>query len=114
MAVDRFRVIIFFLVHILSYFSSNIEYAHIRGFCGELSYSWIPRIQNSVGEPSSWGEVLRCECKVGNSHDTYAVAIKKLVNGNYVVVGHVPRKISSICSIFIRRGGTIHGTINGN
>ena len=60
------------------------------------------------------GEVLRCECKVGNSHDTYAVAIKKLIDSIYVVVGHVPHKISSICSIFILRGGIIHATVNGH
>ena len=51
---------------------------------------------------------------MGNSHDTYAVAIKKPIDVIYVVVGHVPRKISSICSIFIRRGGTIHATVNGH
>ena len=60
------------------------------------------------------GEVLRCEREVGNSHDTYAVAIKKLIDVIYVVVGHVPHKISSICSIYIRQGGTIHTTVNGH
>ena len=68
----------------------------------------------TVWESPADGEVLRCEREVGNSHDTYAVAVKKLIDGHYVVVGHVPRKISSICSIFIRRGGTIHGTVNGH
>ena len=68
----------------------------------------------TVWESPADGEVLRCEREVGNSHDTYAVAIKKLIDGNYVVVGHVPRKISSICSIFIRRGGTIRSIVNGH
>lgn len=68
----------------------------------------------TVWESPADGEVLRCEREVGNSHDTYAVAIKKLIDGNYVVVGHVPRKISFICSIFIRRGGTIRCTVNGH
>jgi len=65
-----------------------------------------------VWESPADEEVLRCERKVGNSYDTYAVAIKKLIDGNCVVVGHVPRKISSICSIFIQQGGTIHATVN--
>ena len=44
------------------------------------------------------GEVLPLE--VGNRHDPYAVTVKK----DELVVGHLPRKISCICSIFIRRG----------
>ena len=50
---------------------------------------------------------MACEQEVGNSHDPQAVAIKKVIDGNLQVVGHIPRKISSICSIFIRRGGKI-------
>ena len=30
------------------------------------------------------------------------------------VVGHVPRKISFLCAAFIRRGGTIYCTVEGN
>ena len=37
------------------------------------------------------GEVLSCEREAGNSHNMYAVAFKKVIDGNYVVVGHVPR-----------------------
>ena len=33
-------------------------------------------------------------------HDTHAVAIRKTVDGEVKTVGHVPRNISSICSIF--------------
>ena len=43
-------------------------------------------------------EELVCAQESGNSHDPYAVAIKK----GSVVVGHVPRKISAICSLFLR------------
>ena len=38
-----------------------------------------------------------------NVYDTFAVAVKK----DDEFVGHCPRKISAICSIFIRRGGKI-------
>ena len=46
---------------------------------------------------------------MSNPHDIYAVAILK----SGVVVGHIPQIISSICSLFLRCGGTIHCTITG-
>ena len=59
------------------------------------------------------GEDLLCEREIGNSYDTHAVAVKKVIDGNLTVVGHIPRRISSICSIFLRRGGTINFTVDG-
>ena len=50
---------------------------------------------------------LFCQREIGNPHDTHAVAIKVNVagdDGTTRTVGHVPRKLSVICSIFIRRG----------
>ncbi len=44
---------------------------------------------------------------IGNTQDIYAVAVLK----SGVVVGHLPRKISSICSLFLRCGGRIHCTV---
>ena len=38
-----------------------------------------------------------------NANDRYAVALKK----DGAVVGHLPQKISRICALFIRRGGTL-------
>ena len=58
------------------------------------------------------GEDLLCEWEVGNSHNTHAVVVKKVIDGNLTVVGHVPRRLSSICSTFLRRGGTINGTVD--
>ena len=52
------------------------------------------------------GEVLPCVREVGNRHDPYVIAVKK----DELVVGHLPHKISCICSIFIRRGGKIYCT----
>ena len=54
-------------------------------------------------------EVLSCEREVGNVYDTFAVAVKK----DDEIVGHCPRKISAICSIFIRRGGKITCQVTG-
>ena len=57
------------------------------------------------------GDLLR-EQETGNSsgemHNLQAVAIKKTIDGGTLqVVGRVPRKISSVCLIFLRRGGSI-------
>ena len=57
---------------------------------------------------------LLTEREVGNPHDTHAVAIKKHISGVLTTVGHVPRTISKVSSVFIRRGGTIQGTVNGH
>ena len=55
------------------------------------------------------GEELQCQREIGNSSDLYAVAVLK----DSTTVGHLPRKISRICTLFIRRGGTITCLVNG-
>ena len=60
-----------------------------------------------IWECPSEDDALVCEREIGNTHDTHAVAIRKDIEGEARTVGHIPRKISSLCSIFIRRGGTI-------
>ena len=55
------------------------------------------------------GEVLPCLREDGNPHDRYAVAVSKSSR----VVGHVPRRISTLCSMFLRRGGTIACIVKG-
>ena len=59
-------------------------------------------------------EVLQYEKEKGNSHDLYldlyAVAVKKLDS----IVCHVPRTISTLCHLFLSRGGSITcGTVTG-
>jgi len=56
------------------------------------------------------GEVLSCQREPGNRHDPYAVAT--VSDGR--TVGHVPRNISPICSIFIRRRGVITCSVTGS
>ena len=58
-------------------------------------------------------EWLVCECEIGNSHDPLSVVMKKLIKGNSTVVGHVPRRISPFCSIFIKRGRSITCIVDG-
>ena len=59
------------------------------------------------------GEKLICEREIGNPCDPQAVAIKKEISHVLQVVGHVPRRILSICSIFIRQGRIIKCTVTG-
>ena len=47
-------------------------------------------------------EKLSCEWEIGNTHDTHAMAVCKIIDGDIKTVGHVPHKISALCSIFIR------------
>ena len=49
------------------------------------------------------GEILRCEIDLDNSDDPSGVAITK----GATTIRDVPRKISTICFIFVRREGTI-------
>ena len=47
------------------------------------------------------GETLVCKREPENPTDAYAVAVL----ANSIVVGHVPRKISAACSLFLRTRG---------
>ena len=76
---------------------SKIEESHevescVRGF-HVYKDKWTPTI----------GETLSCELEDGNLFDPYAVAIKKGTN----VIGHIPRKISAACSLFLEMSGTL-------
>ena len=49
------------------------------------------------------GEEFPCRREVGNTFDPFAVAVMR----DDTVIGHVPRRISSICAMFLRREGSI-------
>ena len=55
------------------------------------------------------GDELVCEREPHNSHDRYAVAVKKMG----IIIGHLPRKLLKLCSLFLRRGGSIFCTVSG-
>ena len=65
-------------------------------------------VYKAVWEPEL-GEELQCRRERVNAQDMYAIAVIKDTN----VVGHLPRKISRICSLFIRRGGTLTCRVTG-
>ena len=55
------------------------------------------------------GETLTCIRERGNRNDVFAVAVQS--DGN--IVGHVPRHISCISTLFIRRGGVLNCLVTG-
>ena len=55
------------------------------------------------------GEILNCQAEPGNQFDRYSVAVLK----NSTPVGHLPKKLSCVFSLFIRRGGTIQCQVTG-
>ena len=52
------------------------------------------------------GETLTCKRERGNRNDVFVQS-----NGN--IVGHIPRKISCICTLFICRGRVLNCLITG-
>lgn len=56
------------------------------------------------------GEQLACQREPTNIHDRYAVAVIK----SDTIIGHLPRKVSKVCSLFLRRGGSIICTVTGS
>ena len=54
------------------------------------------------------GEQLACAREPTNTSDVHAVAVLK----SGTIIGHLPRKISTLCSIFLG-GGSIHCVVTG-
>ena len=67
-------------------------------------------IYSTVWTPTV-GEELICKREVGNLVDRYAVGVYKQVND--ALVGHLPRSISLLCSLFLRHGGNIICRVTG-
>ena len=55
------------------------------------------------------GEVLACEKEPHNVEDRYAVAVRK----DEAIIGHLPRNLSRVYSLFIRQGGSIECIVTG-
>ena len=66
-------------------------------------------VYEAVWSPQ-FGETLSCHLEFGNIMDPYAVSILKADK----IVGHVPRKISAFCHLFLRRGGLMLCQITGH
>lgn len=57
------------------------------------------------------GEELICKRDLTNHHNRFAVAVIKDID---TVVGHAPRKVSSVFTLFLRHGGTIKCRVTGH
>ena len=53
---------------------------------------------------------LPCQKEPVNIDDPFAVAVMK----SGIILGHVPRKISSVCSLFLDRNGSITCRVTGH
>ena len=58
---------------------------------------------------ASIGEELACQREPSNGVDRYAVVVIK----DDAVVGHLPKKMARIYSLFLRRGGVIRCRVAG-
>ena len=56
------------------------------------------------------GEEFPCKREAGNTFDPFAVAVMR----GTTVISHVPRRISSICSLFLRKEGSITCQVTGH
>ena len=63
------------------------------------------------------GETLECMREARNTKDRYAVAVVKSTASatgfSTSVVGHLPKKMSHLSSLFLRRGGLISCEVTG-
>ena len=55
------------------------------------------------------GEELLCKQEPHNDHNRHSVAVRR----KRAVVGHLLRKMARVCSLSLRRGGTIRFTVTG-
>ena len=68
----------------------------------------------SIRLNSAIEEELSCKREIGNAHDTHAVAVCNIIDGDIKTAGHVLHKKSAPCLIFIRLSGSILYIIKGN
>ena len=93
-------------------------YVHCRSrcrlFCAAMELTVESCVRGLHVYKDTWtpsvGEELPCKRETGNDKDRYAVAVMR----GDTIVGHVPRKISAACSLFLRRNGTIRCTVTGS
>ena len=71
------------------------------------TYEFVSMVRGYHEYRSVWsavvGEEFQCRIELSNSYDLFAIAVCK---SDGVIVGHVPQRISSIFSSFLRQGGT--------
>ena len=68
------------------------------GDCCVRGYHIYERVWDAV-----IGVNLTCRWELTNESNRYAVAVMK----DSTVIGHLPQKVSRVCSLFIRRAGPL-------
>ena len=58
------------------------------------------------------GEEFPYKREAGNTFDPFAVAVTR--GDTNIVIGHVPRRISTVCSLFLRKEGSITCQVTGH
>ena len=81
--------------------------------CGSKDYEMESCVRGFHVYNELWtlhvGDNLQCIPDSGNRDDPFAVAVKHGID----TVGHVSQKVSCICSLFLRHGGSISCTVTG-
>ena len=49
------------------------------------------------------GEELECKPEIRNSYDMHTIVVRKSIDREEKIVGHVPRKLLTICLLFTKR-----------
>lgn len=68
-------------------------------------------VYQTVWSPAE-GEILTCSRETTNPRDPYAVVVQKSEQ-RQIIVGHLPRRISRLCSLFLGKGGSIRAVVAG-
>lgn len=91
-------------------FLQHEQEAESNGIMPRFLYMQLPHLQWNM---DCWelGEVLIIQRELHNIIDRYAVAVKK---HSGETVGHLPRKISRLFSMFIDQGGDITCVVTSN
>ena len=85
--------------------------AHVKMAMYKYQLQWCVRGYHIYKEEweAAVGEELKCEREKNNAKDPYAVAVVR----ENVIVGHLPRKISQISALFLKRQGKISWKVLG-
>ena len=96
--------------------TSRFESVSMMGQSGVDSFSIEVMICGCHVYQEIWdpalGEELACQWETVNWQDPFAVAVVRSTPVR-TFVGHVPRKISSVCWMFLLGGGRIHCRVSG-
>ena len=108
--VNYFRAFKFLMVkrELTRFFSVVRNMAEITFFACESSVRGY-HIYQEIWE-ASCGQTFPCLREEGNPFDPFAVSVVRTGD----IIGHVPRRISAACSLFLWNGGSIQCTVTGS